>query len=80
MLFIHKKFNFIISGYFSNCQHKIQSRLANFKTKNLRIQKNSLCGTTLDLHYNTRILAGDQVFDAVAGDYQLDIEIFLFKN
>jgi len=57
--FIHKKFNFIISVYFSNCQHKIWSRLANFTTENLRIQKNSLCGTTLDLHYNTRILAGD---------------------
>jgi len=24
---------------------------------------------TLDFHYNTRILAGDQVFGAVAGDY-----------
>jgi len=44
------------------------------------MQKNSLYGTILDLHYNTRILASDQVFGAVAGNYQLDIEKFLFKN
>jgi len=80
MLFIHKNFNLIISVYFSNFQHEIRSRLANFKTENLGIQKNSLCGTTPDLHYNTRTLSGDQVFGAVAGDYQLDIEIFCLRT
>ena len=60
MLFIHKNLNLIISVYFFNFQTQNSISLANFKTENLRIQNNSLCGTTLDLHYNTRILAGDQ--------------------
>ena len=64
MLFIYKNYKFIISFFvspISTFQHKIWSRLANFKIENLRIQKNSLCGTALDLHYNTRILAGDHL-------------------
>ena len=28
----------------------------------------SVCRNDLDLHYNTRALAGDQVFGAVVGD------------
>ena len=63
MLFIHKNSNFIIRICFSNFQLKIRSCLANFRIENSRIQRTSLCGTTLDLHYNTRILVDDQVFE-----------------
>ena len=79
MLFIYKNFNFDIS-LFLLFPTQIRSRLANFKIENLRIQRTSLCGTTLDLHYNTRILASDKVFGAVVGDYQLDIEIFCLRT
>jgi len=57
----------IFRTYLPKFQAKLRFRLANLKRENLLI-KNNICGSDLDLHYNIRALAGDQVFDVDAAD------------